>query len=180
MASMPQQRYRKTAKNGEERSMVSKTSVDSEGTFHCTFDSDLEQNVRARLEANTRITCTNAGTLRVSGPDLQKCRFVIGQALEDWMQCEVSEEVVIRYAYDTEASYWKMPSGNIYANGYDCRNDEEYDKKAERIDRTNGDWAHKNTAMAKHRGYSVTLFAKVEKKTTYTRGDGLTDRVRLA
>lgn len=181
MPSMPQAKFHHKAKNGEKRSLVCKVYVDVEGEFHVTFDKDLLACAEASLRDGTRVTFGKTLNPRITGRNLDHCKEVVSTALRQWLQCEVSEEHVIRYGFITKATYWKMPNGAIYANGCDRKNDPDYDDRLESHDRKNGTWYGNLNATSHNNGYMVSLFAKITKKTTYSRGDvaevkyGMTD-----
>ncbi len=186
MADLPQQKFYHKADNGEERKIVSKVTVTQDGIFHMTVPDDLVDSIRANLgschidEVRRRVkkeSMLPSGlqrhetriTNRVSGPSLDDCKRAIKAGLRDWLKCEVTEEIVIRYGRRTKTTYWKMPDGTIYANGYECRNDPNYDHDAEECIE-NGNWHGELDATIHNAGYMVSLFASIKKKTIYTRG----------
>ena len=188
MADLPQQKFYHKADNGEERKIVSKVTVTQDGIFHMTVPDDLVDSIRANLgschidEVRRRVkkeSMLPSGlqrhetriTNRVSGSSLDDCKRAIKAGLRDWLKCEVTEELVIRYGKQTKTTYWKMPDDAIYANGGDCENDPNYDHERDRDDDLeNGTWFGELDTTHHNAGYMVSLFASIKKKTIYTRG----------
>lgn len=175
MASLPQVKFHEKAKNGDEREVVSKVSVTNDGEFHMTVPDDLETSIRAHITPHSDTYMSRSQrphmTLRVSGDSLNDCKAAIDAGLRDWMACEISEELVIRYGHRIKTTYWKMPDGTIYANGYDARNDQNYDHERDRAPE-NGTWHGTLDATTHAPGYSVELVADIAKRITYTRESG--------
>lgn len=177
MPALKKERFHHKAKNGEERSLECPVYVDVDGVFHVTFEDDLESCIEESLIVGTNRTEGRNGQQRVSGNKLDDCKRVVGEALKMWMQCEVTEEVVIRYGQRCKVTYWKMPDGAIYANGYDAKqNDPNYDHGGEIVpginaSDKNGDWHGELNATTQAPGYSVELVAVVARKVTFQRGD---------
>lgn len=188
MADLPQQEFHHKGDSGETRVVVSKVTVTQDGVFHMTIPDDLVGVVKANrgscyidqvrrkakkdpmLPGSLRRTVGSKITNRVSGPSLDDCKRAIKAGLKDWLKCEVTKETVIRYGKRTMVTYWKMLDGTIYANGTDCENDPNYLTDGPQYDPRNGNWHGKLDATRRNAGYMVSLFASIEKKTTYTRG----------
>ncbi|KKK87775.1 hypothetical protein LCGC14_2749870 [marine sediment metagenome] len=187
MADLPQVKFHHKTENGEEREVVSKVTVTQDGTFHMTVPDDLVDSIKPHLPKDYYTDCVRrkvkkdpllpgglrrSGTKithRVSGPSLDDCKRAIKAGLRDWLKCEVTEEIVIRYGRRTKTTYWKMTDGTIYANGTDCENDPNYLTDGPQHDPRNGGWHGKLDATTHNAGYMVSLFASIHKKTTYTR-----------
>ncbi len=177
MASLANAKFREVAANGEERVIECRVSVDGDGTFHLTVPDDLEDSIVAHTEPGSGVHMSRSRrphlTLRVSGTDLKACKAAVGAGLRDWMACEVTEEMVIRYGYRIKTSYWKMPDGEIFANGYDAKNSAEYDAEAGLSHQNvNGKWHGTLDATNHAPGFSVELIAVVAMRTTHTRESG--------
>lgn len=188
MADLPQARFYHKTDNGEEREIVSKVTVTQDGIFHIMIPDDLVSSIEAILPKGCYIKqvlrqVKQASMLprkmtrrekvikyQVSGPSLDDCKRAVGAGLRDWLKCEVTEETVIRYGKRTMTTYWKMPDGAIYANGYECRNDSNYVTDGPDHNPHNGGWHGCLDATTHNAGYMVSLFASIQKKTTYTRG----------
>lgn len=171
MANLPSLRFKQFSETGECEQFSSRVSVDSQGEFHLTFPEHLRESVIAACDNGCYVDETRKKTTRVNGGNLDDCKRALEAGLKDYLKCEVREETVIRYGWKTDTTYWKMPSGALYANGYDCRNDPDYNPD-DRDSKSNGEWHGRLNATTHNAGYAVALFAKVQKKTTYTRPSG--------
>lgn len=172
MASLPVVKFKEFSNTGECKQFSCTASVDSQGEFHVTFPCELMDSVRANLPDSVYEDETRKKNCRVNGPVFDDCKKAIGDALKDYLKCDVTEELVIRYGQKTLTTYWKMPDGAIYASGIECKNDPNHDDSGNAEPKANGEWCGSLDASHGNAGYSVALFAKVQMKTTYSRPSG--------
>jgi len=165
MAQLTSQNYRGASKTGEKIEFASKQSVTIDGEFRCTFDKRIEESVQECV-ANERtfVTTNRKGNPIVAGTVLKECQLAIKNGLNDYLECDVTYELVILYAYKIDIAYCKTTSGEFFANGTDA---EEHG---------GADWHWNGTLHATKRAphYSVGLVAEVAKKVTYTRASKVT------
>lgn len=168
MAKLKPIDFSHTAKTGEKFEFRSEVTVsDASGAFALTIPDELEE-VATRLAKDPaqRVLITRPRqNLRVEGDNLQKCREFIALVCKDYMQCEVTEELVLVYATDIAVSYVKDDEGVIYSNGYACR--AKYDSGTAK-------WHGTLHATNQSKFYQVGMTARIFKKITYTRSSGTT------
>lgn len=174
MAKLKMLHFKFESKAGEILEFQSEVTVDSQGVFSLVIPDHLEENSRdiisglrgGCLGTKTPVSLSRPRThLRVTGRDLADLERFIGLAAKDFLECEVEEEMVIRFGTLNQVSYWKTPDGNIFPNGYVA--DSQVNPGEGK-----GKW-HGMLHFAKTAEYfQIGIFARVCRKITYTRESG--------
>lgn len=168
MAKLKPIEFNQVAKTGEKLSFRSEVTVsDTSGAFALTIPDELETGARrlSRLP-EYRVSVDRPRThLRVEGSTLQHCKDFIVAVIKDYLQCEVTEELVLVYRTNIKVTYVKDDDGNIYPNGAVCR---------EKYDNGTAKWHGSLHATQRADYYQVGMTARVFKKITYTRPSGET------
>lgn len=150
-------------KSGEELKFTSEVSVDDDGIFNLTIPEELDEVARVVIEEPCYRTQPRT-KLRVSGPALEECKKQINKVVEDYLACEIVEELVIMYGTVNTTFYVKGDeTGEIFANGGECKlygHDERYP----------GYGSLHATNRSSH--FQVGLAAFVRKKISYIRPSG--------
>ncbi len=165
MAKLKSGTYHFKSKTGDELKFTSDVSVTSDGFFHCTIPDELVPIITALLKSQPQkaITCKkNKINHSISGKELKECESFIKLAAEDYIACEVKEELVLVYGTQIKAAYFKNPTGEIFVNG--AQPGAAYAK--------GGKWQGTLDSNSRSNAYSVGFVAVPRKKTTYSRGSG--------
>lgn len=143
------------------------TVAEATGEFALTIPDSLEEVANQVVRSHGRlfgVTVARPRTqLRIEGAVLDNCKRFIEHVAKDFLHCEVKEELVIVYGVNNKVAYVKGDDGQLYANGYACR--ELYDNGAAR-------WQGTLNATALTSHYQVGLAARGFKKLTYSRSSG--------
>ena len=176
MGKLKSREYIFKDKTGDAFRFTSDVSVTVDGVFRCTVPEELNLVIENLLKAKAFPSVgfnpfTSAALYKgkpiksyVAGKELHKCEELIKKAGEDFVVCDVKEELVIRYKVDTKTAYFKNSDGRIFPNG--C------DKEAGYADNS-GKWCGTVTSNQVVNVYSVGFAAHPYLKTTYTRNSGV-------
>lgn len=177
MAKLKPIDFKFSAKAGEPLSFRSEVSVDTAGFFSLTLPDSLEEHARGLLQNNPRrlagdnpfpVTIDRARTyLRVSGATLAACKAFIAHLAEDFLRCEVTEELVIVHSRNHRVAYVKADDGQFFENGNACS--AQYAARTAR-------WCGNLDAMQLASHFQVGIVARGFKKLTFTRASGTTVR----
>ena len=158
------------AKAGTSFKFVSEASVsDSTGTFSLIIPEELEDVARKLLTSHGEVYGVHLDRprekLRVNGSTLEGCKNFINHVGQDFVSCEVSESLVIVYARHNKVTYLKDRDGKIHPNACDVP-DQYKSGEAQWHGTLNGSSNFSDT-------YQIGFFAKVVKKTVYSRPSGV-------
>lgn len=176
MAKLKPIDFKFSAKAGEPLIFRSEVSVaDATGVFSLTIPDSLEEQARRIAQDNPRhvagknpfpVTIDRPRTfLRVSGATLDVCKAFIAHLAEDFLRCEVTEEVVIAYSLNNQVAYVKDDEGRFFENGNACS--EQYAAQTAR-------WCGNLHATKCASHFQVGVVARGFKKITFTRASGTT------
>lgn len=175
----------------EDRGPVEHTvsySVDDKGLFTAQVPDALEPVLRALLRGNDDASGHEVLRrerawgdielnrprvhLRVEGTQLRGIEDLIAKAVAGYNKPDVTEELVILYAYSGESSIWQTPTGEFVPNGYVASHAAERDGVESPGERY-GNWVDSgstNGSRPTDGGFSLRFGARGCLKTTTRRG----------
>lgn len=157
MANLKNIDWNKTGRAGDKVSFTSTVTVGSDGVFSLSLPEFLIETVRSLSIASG----FSYKKHRIASKTLEDGKNMIGRIIDEYLACEETSEMVIRYDYTASCHYAKDPDGKIHPNGACCVGGYQWN---ETVGRTTGF----NSSISVH-DYSVGFKAKVAFKTTYTR-----------
>lgn len=164
MAKLKDHKFYMRSATDEELRFTSVVTVDKEGCFHLSIPDELEDVARAMLKGMASYTLTRPRqSLRLSGTDLDACENFIKRIMDEYLACDVKEELVIVYGALMKVGYAKSRDDDtIGPNGYSV-------SKTNCADPRDFDWCGDLHASNRSEFYTVGVAAEVRKKITYTR-----------
>ncbi len=134
MAKLKDKKWRKAGKAGDGVEFVSTVTVDSDGVFYMSVPdylqpiiSSLQEKIlggRANhSEANVR---HSHGKFRARADSYSKCCKIIEDGIDEYLHCEVTEELIIAYVFVSTCHYVKDSNDTLFVNGSYCPEDSRW------------------------------------------------------
>lgn len=160
MPSLPDTNFHKRGKNGDVLRFTSKVSVDSHGIFAVTIPDELEHTAMAMRKRDDLVTVGRPKKyLRVEGSTLETCYKKIADIMNTYLDCTVTEELVIRYSINTDYSVFRNEDGSLHP----CGSYGNYDEDG-------STWVGNLHATKRAEHFTIGVYARVFKKITHSRG----------
>jgi hypothetical protein len=157
MAKLKNIEWSKEGMAGDKVVFISSLTVDSDGIFYLSLPEFLIETARS-LKIKNRFSYKEH---RIVSKTLKDGQDAIGQIIDEYLACEKTSEMIIRYDYIASCHYAKDPNGEIHPNGTYCEGGYHWNKPIGRTTRSEMEYTVHD--------YSVGFKATVVLKTTYNR-----------